>query len=428
VRTHLTPEVQARPAATNTLQHAKHPRSVSVIGGGVVGLCVALSLQERGFSVVVFDATPASPPASWGNAGRIAVESVEPLASMATVRALPRMLFSRGGAAAFPLHSIGTWLPFGLRFLAACTPARFEHGKAALRPLLADALPAWRRRVASAGAPSVLREIGHLSIWEDAGRYRLAAAAWQRDAGAATAAQATAIELEGLQKLVRVPLSGALKFSGTASIADPGELLSALRTAFQRRGGTLRQEAADIRQAMSESDAVVVAAGNGSRALLRAIGHAVPLIAERGYHIQQADPDWPSEMPPIHFEDREVVVTRFRSFLRATSFVEFSTDEAPPDARKWTRLRQHLQELGLPIRTDATEWMGSRPTLPDYLPAIGRSEIDARVYYAFGHQHLGVTLAAVTGERLAALVSADASGESLEAFNLARFAQRRVTH
>lgn len=400
---------------------------MTVIGGGVVGLCVALSLQDRGLTVVISNATPRSPPASWGNAGRIAVESVEPPASMATARALPRMLFSRGGAAAFPLSAMGAWVPFGLRFLLAALPTRFEHGKAALRPLLADALPAWRRRVASAGAASVLREIGHLSIWEHAGRYRLATAAWQRDAGAATVVEATATELHALQKLVRVPLAGALRFSGTASIADPDELLSSLKTAFARHGGTLRHEAADIRQAAGETDAVVVAAGTGSRALLRAIGHAVPLIAERGYHIQQPDPAWPSDMPPIHFEDREVVVSRFRSFLRATSFVEFSTDDAPPDPRKWDRLRQHLRELGLPVQSNATEWMGSRPTLPDYLPAIGRSDIDPRVFYAFGHQHLGLTLAAVTGERLASLLTADASGGALAAFDLSRFARRRTT-
>ena len=91
-------------------------------------------------------------------------------------------------------------------------------------------------------------------------------------------------------------------------------------------------------------------------------------------------------------------MTRFKNALRMTSFVEFTTVDAPPDARKWVRLRRHAAELGLPMDRKATEWMGSRPTLPDYLPAIGRSRRQGNLYYAFGHQHLGLTLGAVTGE------------------------------
>lgn len=104
-----------------------------------------------------------------------------------------------------------------------------------------------------------------------------------------------------------------------------------------------------------------------------------------------------------------------------TSFVEFTTEDAPADARKWTRLRQHAAELGLPMDHRATEWMGSRPTLPDYLPAIGRCRRQGNLYYAFGHQHLGLTLAAVTGELAAEMVTAGRTTADLDAFDLERF-------
>jgi len=396
-------------------------RSVVVIGGGIVGLCVALALQERDFAVMVFDRRDAIAPPSWGNAGRLAVEAVEPLSSLATLRSLPTSLFSRGGPVAFPPAAIASWLPFGLRLLAASTPRKFSHGTQALSALLAQAIPAWRRRLSTSDASDLLVEAGHYSIWEDAASCARGRAAWQRHSGAATPMEMPGSEMARLRGLLRAPIADALKFGGTASIADPGELMARLQAAFVRGGGSLQHRPLSVAQASRMGDRVVVAAGVESAGLLAPLGHAVPMIAERGYHLQQADPAWPNDIPPIYFEDRTIVVTRFRAALRMTSFVEFTTKDAPPDARKWARLRQHAKELGLPFDDRATQWLGARPTLPDYLPAIGRSSKQPGVFYAFGHQHLGLTLAAITGELLAAIVGDEPAAIDLHPFGMDRF-------
>ena len=394
---------------------------VVVIGGGIVGLCVALALQERGRLVTIADRRDATPPPSWGNAGRLAVEAGEPLSSLATLRSLPTSLFSRGGPVSFPPSAMARWLPFGLRLLAASTPKKFDHGTRALSALLAQAIPAWRRRLSGSGASDLLVEAGHYSIWEDAASSVRGRAAWQRHSGAATPRAMPASEMARLRELLRAPIADALKFSGTASIADPGELITRLRDTFAKAGGRALDRPLSVAQAAQMADCVVVAAGVESGELLAPLGHAVPMIAERGYHLQQPDPAWPQDVPPIYFEDRTIVVTRFRAALRMTSFVEFTTRDAPPDARKWARLRQHATELGLPFDDRATQWLGSRPTLPDYLPAIGRSRRQPGVFYAFGHQHLGLTLAAITGELLAALVSGEPPAIDLQPFDIGRF-------
>jgi glycine/D-amino acid oxidase-like deaminating enzyme len=118
------------------------------------------------------------------------------------------------------------------------------------------------------------------------------------------------------------------------------------------------------------------------------------------------------------FEDRAMIVTRFAGRLRAASIVEFARLDTPPDPRKWTRLRAHVAALGLSLHAPIAPWMGARPTLPDYLPAIGRR---GAVAYAFGHQHLGLTLAATSGEALAALLHGQASAFDLSPFDLTRF-------
>lgn len=396
-----------------------------VIGGGVVGMATALALQDRGLAVMLADPEIAqqtgSSSASWGNAGRIAVEQNEPLASLATLRSLPGMLFSRGGPVSLPPPAVTAWLPFGLRLIAASTPRRFARGVLALTALLAPALSAWRNLLDGIDAADLLAETGHYSLWEDELSWRAGRAAWQRNAGAATAMDMDAAQLERLRTLIKAPIVGAMTFTGTASIADPALLLTAMHAAFLGRGGTIQASLTSVDEAARIADAVVVAAGIGSADLMRKTGHVVPLIAERGYHIQQEDSHWPSDLPPIFFEERTVVLTRFRSALRATSFAEFTHAKTAPDQRKWSRLQEHARDLGLPFDRHATRWCGSRPTLPDYLPAIGRSRRRNNLFYAFGHQHLGLTLAAVTGNLIGDLVCSPAGSFDLEPFDIERF-------
>ena len=402
---------------------SREPPTALVIGGGIVGLCVAYALQARGLGVTLFDAPGVRPPASWGNAGHIATEQTEPLASWSTVRSLPRRLALFGGPASFPPSAVLQWLPFGLRLFRAARPATFVRGRQALGALLTEALPAWRRVAESACAQDLLREGGHIVAWESAAGAR----AGRKDlAGSETASvrwrDLTASEAALLGASLRRSPADAVRFEGTASIGDPGAVLDALRTAFLGRGGAFEARETTLAQARrADADLVVVAAGVRSRPLIRELGHKAPLIAERGYHIQSAETSWPKDLPPVVFEERALVATRFLSGLRATSFVEFSCADAPPDARKWARLKAHAEALGLPFDSPAQTWLGSRPTLPDYLPAIGRSTRDPRVLYAFGHQHLGLTLGPITGEMVAALACREAPPVDPAPFAIERF-------
>jgi D-hydroxyproline dehydrogenase len=126
-------------------------------------------------------------------------------------------------------------------------------------------------------------------------------------------------------------------------------------------------------------------------------------------------------LPPVVFEERSMIVTRFHSGLRAASFVEFGRAHSPADPRKWARLRSHVAALGLHFHDPCSEWFGARPTLPDYLPALGRSRRVSNLLYAFGHQHLGLTLAAVSSELIASLARGEATAVDVTPFDLERF-------
>jgi D-amino-acid dehydrogenase len=406
-----------------------------VIGGGLVGLSCALNLQRQGLRTTLVDPATSRRGASWGNAGHLATEQAEPLASPKTLRSFPRRLFFRGGALSLPARDVGVWLPFALRLIRSSAPERFTAGVAALRSLLPSAIPAWRRLAGAADAEHLIVEDGHFVVWETPPGAQAGRAAWRStDTGTATFRDATTEELAALTTRIARPIAGAIRFLGTGQVLDLGELADSLGKHFVGAGGAHRP--ARVQRLVVEgstaaanldggevlrADAIVVASGVASAALLQPLGYRVPMIAERGYHIQCAGAQWPAGLPPVVFEERSMIVTPFRSGLRAASFVEFTRTDSRPDPRKWARLRRHVAELGLPFREPCSEWFGSRPTLPDYLPAIGRSRRAANLLYAFGHQHLGLTLAAITGELIAALACREAIDVDLTPFDLERF-------
>ncbi|WP_338111814.1 FAD-binding oxidoreductase [Sphingomonas naasensis] len=396
------------------------------MGGGVIGLSCASALLRAGHRVTVLEASPIRDAASWGNAGHIATEQVAPLASPASLRSAWGRRFAVGGALDLPLHAIGTWLPFALRFVAAARPHRFRAGSSALRALLAEALPAWQR---TPWAGQYLRTAGHFVLWEDAGKAAAGAAAWRTaDIGTARIDDVDAGEIARLQALTSAPIAGALHFTGTGQIADLDQLAAAMERDIVAQGGAIVRETGTMTFAHGEAqvpgheaDLVLVAAGVRSKQLVEAAGHRAPILAERGYHIRAAADRWPQDLPPIVFEDRSMIVTRYADSVQAASFVELASPDAPPDPRKWRRLERHVAELGLPMGAPFTRWMGARPTLPDYLPAIGRSRRAANLLYAFGHQHLGLTLAPITAELVAALAKDTHTPIDLAPFDLERF-------
>jgi D-amino-acid dehydrogenase len=167
-------------------------------------------------------------------------------------------------------------------------------------------------------------------------------------------------------------------------------------------------------------ESAVVCAGVWSASLLAPHGLSVPLASVRGYHIEL--PQRPPFIDaPLVYANDDIIVTPMAGRLRASSYMEFLPPGAPPDRRKPARLRKRLHALGYDCGFDGPSWVGPRPVLADYLPGIGRTPGAARIYYAIGHQHLGLTMAAGTAELIADLLAQRRPRQPIAAFDLSRF-------
>lgn len=406
-----------------------------VVGGGAVGMATALRLQEVGLSVTVVDEPSPQRPASWGNAGHIAVEQIAPLASFSVMRQAPRRLLTIEGGLSLPLTAAASWLPFSLRLMAAALPRRHDAGKTALKMLLADAMPAWVRLTEQLGRQDLIHRTGHYIAWCTPGTAAAGKKHWfGTDVGTALVRNVTPDELHQLQSLTSRQIADAVHCDGTGQIHDPDAVFDTIHTHFLHNGGSFipaRVRALPLdRDRVSveledgrklNADKVVVAAGIAAKPLMTQLGYHVPMIAERGYHIQFAAGGWPANLPPVVFEDYAMILTRFADTVRAAGYVEYATPGRRADPRKWEQLLRNVRDIGFNLDRPVSEWMGSRPTLPDYLPAIGQSRRATNLFYGFGHQHLGLTLAPVTAEILADLVLGNKPAVSATPFDLERF-------
>lgn len=396
------------------------PRSeeIIVIGAGIVGLCCARWLQRDGHRVRLLERERPGAGASSGNAGVFAVDSVLPLATPATLRALPGMLLDPLGPATVHWPSLPALLPWLGRFLGNTRPSRVESCSRSLAALCSQAREGFTPLTAGRPAAGLLRDTGWLTVFETGAALERAqnGIAARRRLGV-RAETLTASELRELAPALTPGLAGGVLYPECWMCTDPAGLLAALVEDFRAEGGVLEQ--AQVRALAPEGEgvrledgqggrsapAVVVATGAHSRALAACLEDRIPLTTERGYHLMLPRPALALPLPVMSGE-HAFVATPMAGGLRLAGTSELGGLDRPP---AWRRA-EHLGSLGRRLLPGlalygATRWMGYRPTLPDSLPVIGPSPRCQRVIYAFGHQHLGLTLAGITGRLVAEMLA-----------------------
>lgn len=406
-----------------------------IIGGGIIGLSIAVTLRKRGVSVLLLDADAVCAGASYGNAGHIATEQVYPVADSAILKKLPSMLINPLGALRLDWRYLPKLLPWAWKTALNMRPEKFQASHQALLGLNSHCLADWQQFADEWQLTPFLETQGSLLVCEQAATQ----AALQKHGRTLNELGVenqwlSAKELHEREPALASTQLGGLFYPNTGHITDLNVLTHTLKRAFLGMGGGI-QEYCAVQQAhinnrggitlhtskgLMQADKAILAAGAFSKPLAAQLtGVNVPLDTERGYHLML-----PAEKGrltvPVSSADRHFIMTPMQAGLRLAGTVEYAGLYAPPNMARARNLLPLAE--GMLAQTlnagHAAEWMGFRPTTTDSLPVIDRI---GSVLLAFGHQHLGLTHAASTAAAVAALYFDEPWPQDLRPFRLHRF-------
>jgi glycine/D-amino acid oxidase-like deaminating enzyme len=409
-------------------------KSVVVIGAGIIGMSTALSLLRNGHRVTVVDPRLPGQGASCGNAATIANYHCIPLGTPALLRQLPALMLDADSPLVIRWSYLPRLAPWLARFALACRPQRVAAIARALAALQHRADADYAPLLEMASAEDLVVRHGCLYLYGSAESYARARPEIElrRQHGLALE-EVDAKQIAELEPQLAPIYYRGILFPSAAHLRDPLALVERFASAFVQRGGTLiRQEARSIERdgdhgmvvrttdGTLAGDYAVVAAGAWSRPLARQVGDDIPLDTERGYHVM-----FPGAQAllsrPVGWAQMGFYMTPLASGLRAAGTVEFAGLDAPLNRERTRFLVRGVRALLPQLSEPASEWLGFRPSMPDSLPVIGPSSRNPRVFYAFGHGHLGVTLAGVTGRMVADLVDGRPTVVDASPYQPARF-------
>jgi glycine/D-amino acid oxidase-like deaminating enzyme len=412
------------------------PNRIVVVGAGIVGLCVAWHLAKRGAEVTIVDPNPPGSGCSSGNAGALSPGSVAPLAMPGLLRSVPWMLLDPKGALHIPPRYWLRALPWLLQFLRAGRPDRVAAIAASLAQLLAPAIEHHQAIAEELGVGSLLRSSGQLYLYRDPAKLAADHAIWdlRRHHGLRVQTLDRA-GIAAMQPDVAPEYRLGLFLPDQGMCINPLRLATAVAAGLMERGvrflhdhvtGFQRQNGGiaglTTTGAKIPADVVVVAAGAWSAGLLATLGYRIPLETQRGYHLDLKAADIALSCPIVP-ADRKVFITPMETGLRVAGTVEFGGLQAPPNLKRARLLLGDLAAVFPRLKEAevADIWMGHRPCLPDSLPVLGPSAVWAGLWFAFGHGHLGLTGAAVSGDVLARAILGEPPNLDLRPFAAERF-------
>lgn len=390
---------------------------VLVLGGGIVGVSTAVHLRQRGLSVALVDRQAPGRETSYGNAGLIQREGVYPYAFPRDVATLLRYARNRSPDVRYHPSALPTIAPFLARYWFHSAPARHAAIARHYSTLIEHCVSEHRALVERAGARGWLRQGGWLKVfhhrpaWEAAQRE---AERWQREYGVPFASL-DAAQLQRDEPSLSPALVGALRYTASESVSDPGALVEAYAAYFQSLGGQVLvgdattlapQWTVKTGEGEIEGRHAVVAMGPWSDTVTRPLGYRFPLAVKRGYHMHYASQPGAKLNQPVLDAEHGFLITPMTRGVRLTTGVELALRDSPRTPVQLDAVEPMARALyPLAQRVDDTPWMGARPCTPDMMPVIGPAPRHRDLWFAFGHAHHGLTLGPITGRLIAEMIT-----------------------
>ena len=406
---------------------------IGIVGAGIQGISNALFLQKKGFSVTIFDRDePGSPAASYGNAGHFSPYASVPINRPDVLSDVPAMLLSSTGPLALKWNYVPKMIPWFLQFIRNCTTKKMMHTAKNMHQILDLALPAYDELFDDIELGGLVEKKGILYIWNDQNLKSRELEIKVRNELGVDQQVVTPKEIHDLEPNIKPIYHGGVYYQHGRHARNPKKILLKLYDLFLKKGGKfLKMNIKDINfndekpviKAETQSflfDKIVIACGSFSKKLTDNLGEKIPLDTERGYHVHFKDCDHLLSRPVI-FQNRGFGITPMEQGLRVVGTVEFGGLDNPLSKSRVKNLINNAKYMMGDLPEHEDEWLGFRPTLPDYLPVIGPSKKYKNVFYCFGHHHLGWTLGPISGKIISGMIAEENTNLDLKPYSSLRF-------
>ena len=406
---------------------------IGIIGAGIQGVCCGLFLIKKGFQVTLFDNNePGNVSASYGNAGHFSPYASIPLNRPDILADVPAMLMSSTGPLALKWNYIHKMIPWFYQFIKNCSKKNMMHTAKYMHQILDLAIPAYDELFEEIDISQLVEKKGIMYIWNDQNLKSRELEIKIRDEIGAEQQLLNKKEIHDLEPNIKKIYHAGVFYNKARHARNPGKIWLKLFDLFIKKGGSFKKNNVETINFFNEKptikttenefkfDKILIACGAFSKKLTEQVNEKIPLDTERGYHINFKNCDHLISRPVV-FSNRGFGMTPMEQGLRVVGTVEFGGLKNPKSKNRIKNLVNNAKFLldGLPEHDD--EWLGFRPTLPDYLPVIGPSKNYKNVFYSFGHHHLGWTLGAISGKIISSMIAEENTNLDLKPYSSLRF-------
>ena len=406
---------------------------VGIVGAGIQGISNALFLQKKGFEVTIFDHdNPGSPVASYGNAGHFSPYASVPVNRPDILSDIPAMLLSSTGPLALKWNYVPKMIPWALQFIKNCTSKKMMHTATNMHQILDLALPAYDEIFEEINLEGLVEKKGILYIWNDQNLKSRELEIEVRNKLGVDQQVLTPKEIHDLEPNIKPIYHGGVYYQNGRHARNPKKILLKLFDLFLKKGGKFNKvnikdinfdEEKPVFKTETQSyifDKVVIACGALSKKLTDNLNEKIPLDTERGYHVHFKGCDDLLSRPVI-FQNRGFGITPMEQGLRVVGTVEFGGLDNPLSKSRVKNLIKNAKYMLGDLPEHEDEWLGFRPSLPDFLPVMGPSKNHKNVFYCFGHHHLGWTLGPISGKIISGMIANENTNLDLKPYSSLRF-------
>ena len=405
---------------------------IGVIGAGIQGVCNALFLQKKGFKVTLFDRDEPGNSASYGNAGHFSPYASLSLNRPDVITDIPSTLISSRGPLALKWNYVYKMIPWFLKFLLNCTERKMMHTAKYMHQILNLSLSAYDELFEEIELNGLVENKGIIYVWNDQNlKSRELEIKIRKELGVKQQLLSPK-DIHDLEPKIKPFYHGGVFYDYARHTRNPKKILLKLFDNFLKKGGKfLKLNVQDLNfdddKPVIRTEAqrfifekLVIACGAFSKRLTDQLYESIPLDTERGYHVHFKGFDHLISRPIVD-ANRGFGMTPMEQGLRVVGTVEFGGLDSSLSKSRIKNLIMNAKDMldGLPEHED--EWLGFRPTLPDYLPVLGPSKNYNNVFYSFGHHHLGWTLGAISGKIISNMIANENTNLNLSAYSSSRF-------